>query len=139
MTTPPAAVRSAATSHTLTGTWRSELGSELELHNTDGFLSGRYRSAVGTVQASRPLIGFCTPPTGTGTAVLGFVVCWSETGSVTSWTGRYDSDTDRLHLTWVLEGATTPQTAWRATQLGQDQFRRAARPPPARPSAASTN
>lgn len=128
MTTRSAPLIAAATRRTIAGTWRSELGSELELHNTDGFLSGRYLSAVGTLHGSQPLIGFCTPPTGTGTVVLGFVVRWSDTGSVTSWTGRYDAATDELHMTWVLEAATMPATAWRSTQLGQDQFRRSVSP-----------
>jgi hypothetical protein len=110
--------------HTVVGSWRSELGSELELHNTDGFLTGRYASAVGTVHDPQPLIGFCTPPSGRGTVVVGFVVRWPATGSLTTWTGRYDSDTDRMNMTWVLESATPSPTAWRATHLGQDEYRR---------------
>lgn len=133
MATRPTPARVAPLRRTVAGTWRSELGSEVELHVTDGFLSGRYRSAVGTVQQSQSLIGFCTPPTATGTVVLGFVVCWADTGSVTTWTGSYDRLSDRLHLTWLLEAAATPETGWRSTTLGQDVFERTGSPPaPAR-------
>lgn len=113
--------------HSVVGNWYSELGSELELHNTDGFLTGRYTSAVGSVRDPEPLIGFCTPPSGTGTVVVGFVVRWPVTRSLTTWAGRYDSDTDRLSMTWVLESATPSPTAWRSTQLGQDQYHRSGR------------
>lgn len=126
MATHPAPARTQPVRSSIAGTWRNELGSELELHDTDGFLSGRYRSAVGTVRDARPLIGICTPPTGTGPVVLAFVVCWSDSGSVTSWTGRYDIDEDALHMTWILQAATAPETAWSSTQLGQDEFRRVA-------------
>ena len=115
----------ARTKSTVAGTWHSELGSELELHNTDGFLTGRYTSAVGSVRDPEPLLGFCTPPSGAGTVVVGFVVRWPVTGSLTTWAGRYDSETDELSMTWVLESVTPSSSAWRATQLGQDQYRRA--------------
>ncbi|MDA8310478.1 MAG: avidin/streptavidin family protein [Actinomycetota bacterium] len=128
MTTRSAPLCGAPARRSIVGTWRSELGSELELHDTDGFLSGRYLSAVGASRRSQPLIGFCTPPSGEGAVVLGFVVRWSDTGSVTSWTGRYDTGTDELHLTWVLAAASGPTTAWRSTELGQDRFRRTVAP-----------
>jgi hypothetical protein len=106
------------------GTWRSELGSELELHNVDGFLTGRFTSAVGTVRVAQPLIGLCTPSTGVGSVALGFVVRWADTMSLTSWTGRYESEGDDLNLTWVLEATAAAATRWRSTHVGQDRFHR---------------
>lgn len=125
MTTRSAEPRSVPGLRTLGGRWTSELGSELELHDTDGFLSGRYTSAVGLVRRSEPLIGFCTPPSGAGIVVLAFVVRWPGTGSVTSWTARYDSERDILEATWLLEAAAPSEAAWRSMQLGHDVFRRA--------------
>ena len=110
--------------HTVEGSWRSELGSQLELHNTEGFLTGRDISAVGSDRCPQALFGQCTQPMSTGTVILGFVVCWTGSSSLTTWTGRYDGATDRLNLHWVLETATHPPTAWRSTQLGQDTFYR---------------
>lgn len=125
VTTNSADIRPFVRLRTLGGRWTNELGSELELHNTDGFLSGRYHSTVGTAQHAEPLVGFCTPLTGTGIVAFGFVVRWDEAGSVTTWTGRYDGDTDRLQTTWVLESTSPSETSWRSLQLGQDVFRRA--------------
>lgn len=121
---PRAARREPVRLHTrtVTGNWTSELGSRLELHCSDGLLTGHYSSAVGATRAPRPLIGFATPPSGSDAAVLGFVVPWSGIGSVTTWTGRYDRPTDRIFATWVLQSRHSPSTAWAATQIGQDVF-----------------
>lgn len=115
-------LRDRLVTRTITGTWTSELGSRLELHCADGILTGRYSSAVGAMHDARPLIGFATPPSGDDAAVLGFVVPWSGTGSLTTWTGRYERTTDRILATWVLETRQSPSTIWAATQIGQDVF-----------------
>jgi Avidin family len=128
MTSRSAPAPAARAVPTVVGHWRSDLGSELELHNTDGFLSGRYRSAVGTVRRPEPLIGSCTPPTGRAGAVLAFVVRWTGTGSVTAWTGRHDPRADQLELTWVLENAASSETSWRSTRVGGDVFHRISPP-----------
>ncbi len=125
MTTRAAELRSVPRLRTLGGRWRNDLGSELELHDTDGFLSGRYTSAVGEARRSEPLIGFCTPPSGAAIVVLAFVVRWPGTGSVTSWTARYDGERDSLEAAWLLEAASPSEAAWRSMQLGHDVFRRA--------------
>lgn len=107
----------------LGGTWRNELGSSLHLSSApEGELGGTYRSAVGIDLGTHRLVGLHGPVLADGSVDLGFVVQWPLAGSVGTWTGRYDPMTDRIQAMWVLVSERDPHLAWRATNVGFDQF-----------------
>ncbi|WP_354644741.1 avidin/streptavidin family protein [Kitasatospora camelliae] len=108
------------------GEWFNELGSCLELATDgSGVLSGSFAPGVGPA-GRRALVGrYDTCSTGAG-AVLGWTVAWSsgrgESASVTSWSGQYLPEEERIVAHWLFTTATGVEDAWRATAIGQDVF-----------------
>ncbi|MER7773138.1 avidin/streptavidin family protein [Kitasatospora sp. NPDC096140] len=110
------------------GEWFNELGSCLDLA-TDGAgaLSGTFAPGVGPA-GKRELVGRYDPsPAGAGVA-LGWTVTWSsgqgEDASVTSWSGQYLPEEERIVAHWLFTTASGARDAWRATAVGQDVFGR---------------
>jgi hypothetical protein len=84
-----------------TGRWRNERGSEMVLRQDGNAISGVYVSRVGDEKAlgrEQELTGFATGE------LIGFVVCWSASESLTSWVGRLvRGDANwTLHTVWHL-------------------------------------
>jgi len=106
----------------LAGVWSNQLGSRLLLEvDADGRLSGSMHSSVGGVAGEHPLSGFARS-SGEGRGVIGFVVAWDQTSSVTSWSGHYDLRTGTISVNWLLTGNEFDENEWQATRVGHDHF-----------------
>lgn len=108
----------------ITGAWHNQLGTCMEIKtNEDGFVTGRMHAAVGGVSGEHPLVGYLTAVDETR-GVIGLVVVWRPTNSVTTWSGHYDFDNDVIVTNWLLTGGDFDENEWQATRLGHDVFRR---------------
>lgn len=58
----------------------------------------------------------------------GWTVAWGDehdsAASVTSWSGQYFPDEERIVAGWLFTTVTGPEDAWKATAVGQNTFRR---------------
>lgn len=109
----------------LNGVWSNELDSQMVIEcHLDGTLSGRYQSSVGVEGEEQPLTGYVDTAPENGVAVLGFLVAWPASHSVTVWSGRYDIDEDVITATWLLCGEVDRHNVWRSTLVGCDLFTR---------------
>lgn len=118
----------AASPAAWTGTWRNQLNSTMELHASDGQLTGWYISPVGDAAGKYALSGRyksdVTPTT------LGWTVVWNnaqhDSHSATSWTGQLlTGQPNRLHTTWILVSERpTVSDLWSAAHVGMDVFER---------------
>lgn len=114
------------TAPAVAGMWRNELGSVLRLTGiSGGGLAGTYESAVGEEHGARPLVGFHGAPQADRSIVIGFVVRLPVAGSIATWTGRYDPDSQVIRTTWLLVTESDAADAWSATRVGADEFHRA--------------
>ncbi|XP_063048550.1 avidin-related protein 3-like [Engraulis encrasicolus] len=106
----------------VTGHWRNELGSDMQLTAKDSSLQGWYKTAVGTIQKAA-LTGFVSagvqPPT------VSFSVLWKE-GGCTSWVGQcfvLPTGDCVLKTIWMLRSvAEGPDDNWTSTRVGADTF-----------------
>jgi hypothetical protein len=106
----------------LTGVWRNQLGSVLELRaDPVGRITGSIESKVGGVEGQYPVSGFFESG-GDGDGTLGFVVAWSPTGSVASWCGRYGAASGTITAMWILTEMGEGGNEWQATRVGYDTF-----------------
>lgn len=107
------------------GTWYNELGSRLVLVvDEDGRLSGTFSSGVGNGDEEPPVTGFVDRRPHDGTTVLGFVVGWPATHSVTVWSGQCDLDRQVIETTWLLSGEVGTTEEWHSTLVGHNRFTR---------------
>jgi hypothetical protein len=86
----------------LSGRWRNDRGSEMILRQKDQQILGEYITRIGDDRArdsSAPLVGFATGE------LVGFVVCWPGTASLTSWTGRLFQEQGPQGPVWKLHAA----------------------------------
>ena len=108
----------------LNGIRFNELGFALSLEaSTSGQLSGTFRSGVGDGLGQRPLRGLYSPSPQSGEAVLGFVVVWPSSHSLSSWSGHLHHD-DVITATWLLASSTDASDEWRSMHIGHDRFAR---------------
>jgi avidin family protein len=115
----------------LTGVWVNEHKSIMVIaEDSDGGLTGTYRSLIGRDTRKRPLSGRASSEE-VGKQLLGFTVCFQienpaeGTGhhSLCTWSGwarRKEITTNWLLTTSVLD----PKDEWSSTRLGQDTFER---------------
>lgn len=110
----------------LEGTWRNQLGSRLAVQvDGRGGLHGTYHSEAGLApEAIYRVSGSYDPAPSASTVVVGFVVDWPETHSVTVWSGVYDGSDDTIKATWLMTAEREPAEEWRSTLVGHDVFRR---------------
>jgi hypothetical protein len=111
----------------LSGRWRNQLGSEMDLSiGPDGRISGRFRSAVGTVAATTTyaLAGFARGD------LLAFCVGFDGHG-VAAWVGQHTErqGKERLVLLWQLAHDIPDDREaswlWSGVRAGSDTFTRA--------------
>ncbi len=110
----------------LSGRWRNQLGSLLELEGDgDGGIHGKFCNSVGS-EAGRwqPLRGWYDPSAGQGSNVIGFVVDWTGLHCITAWSGQYRPGTDTISATWTMTTACEADDEWKATVVGHDVFHR---------------
>jgi dimethylaniline monooxygenase (N-oxide forming) len=113
------------------GLWRNERGSEMSLICRDGKVSGFYTTRVGDKRVTErrtALVGAFAGET------IGFVVAWPETGSVTSWAGRYHKEDENgletIHTLWHLVNETVggdtprPSDPWESFRTQASIFRK---------------
>ncbi|MFH8773671.1 avidin/streptavidin family protein [Streptomyces sp. NPDC017958] len=111
------------------GEWYNEFGSKLHLEvDQEGTVSGRYVTAVGHAPGTYLLTGRHDGPTSPGNGIaLGWTVAWrneqGNVGSVTSWSGQFFADPERILSTWLLTRSAMVE-AWESTVVGQDVFTR---------------
>lgn len=117
----------------LSGTWRNQLGSELQLKaDGRGGLQGKYRNAVGQAAGeTSSLVGSYDPSPPRGSTVVAFIVDWTDVHCVTAWSGQYQPQSDTISATWMMTAECDPIDEWRATSVGHDVFRRHDRTPDA--------
>lgn len=109
------------------GTWRNELGSEMQLAvDALGAVTGLYRTGVGAPGAVEefPLVGFATED------LLSFTVNFGIYGSLTSWAGQHtvEAGAEVVKTLWLLaknvKDPDEPANLWGATLTGYNNFRR---------------
>jgi hypothetical protein len=109
------------------GKWYNELGSQMNITVAeDGFLKGRYESAVGDEDKEYEMVGRYD----TKGRSLRWTVTWNNTAhgssnSTTSWSGQYHPDEGNIILTtWLLTNGTCQNMDWSSTHVGTDTFHR---------------
>jgi hypothetical protein len=114
----------------IAGDWFNEFGSHMHLTaDPSGGISGTYTSGTGRAAGQYEVTGRCHPsgPPGRGAAV-GWTVAWHnrqrDPDSVTSWSGQYFEDRERIFATWLLTRPSSAADVWEATAVGQDVFTR---------------
>lgn len=111
----------------LNGVWRNQLGTVLRLRSSaGGRLEGWLESPVGGAEGAHPLTGFSE--SGGQGEVLGFVVAFEETRSVTSWSGRRRATDGTISAVWILSEQSEVANEWQATRIGYDTFVRVTDP-----------
>lgn len=109
---------------TISGWWHNELGTRLDLQaNEDGSVTGWIDSEVGGVTGVHPIVGFVSPSVGRR-GVIGFVVSWGETRSMTTWAGHYDLEAGVITTNWLLTAADFDANEWQSTRVGHDTYHR---------------
>jgi hypothetical protein len=95
-----------------------------------GNLTGLYNSAVGNATDYYALTGRydMSPPSGGGVS-LGWTVTYRNdflnAHSTATWSGQYFVGGVETILTqWLLTTSTTPNSVWRSTNIGHDEFTR---------------
>ncbi|MET8942770.1 avidin/streptavidin family protein [Streptomyces sp. NPDC004542] len=112
------------------GEWYNEFGSQMRLEaDPHGSVSGEYVTAVGHAPGTYLLTGRHDGPTGPGHgSALGWTVAWrndhGNLGSVTSWSGQFMTDPERVLTTWLLTRSAPTAETWESTVVGQDVFTR---------------
>ena len=104
------------------GTWHNQLGSWMELRESDdGRIEGTMESPVGGALGKQPLTGYVAHFSD-GRGVIGFVVAWHPTRSITTWSGHHDADV--ISANWLLTGGDFGENEWQSTRVGHDVFHR---------------
>lgn len=119
------AARGAIAQSLSPGSWKNELGSVLTIANvgTNGQLAGTYVTGVGCDAGQpQPVTGWYYDGGRGGGGAISFSVTWSGCGSVTSWSGQYDSTTKNFQALWHLVIAGPPK--WDGIYAGVDTFTR---------------
>lgn len=110
------------------GTWRNDLGSEMELSVAGSDLSGVYRTNVGKPEPTEEfaLVGFVTGD------VITFTANFGKYGSLSAWAGQHtEPEPGRSaikalwHLARRVGDASEPQELWSAVVAGANTFSRA--------------
>ncbi len=109
---------------TLEGCWHNQLGTRLAIAaDAEGVVTGEIRSEVGGVEGDQAVRGYVAPwPAPRG--VIGLVVRWEGTHSVTTWSGHFDLEHGVISANWLLTSADFGQNEWQATRTGSDTFHR---------------
>ena len=115
----------------LTGVWLNEHKSIMVIdENSDGSLTGMFRSLVGRDTGKRPLSGRASSEE-SAKQLLGFTVCFhinnptEATGhySLCSWSGWARDEEITTH--WLLTTSfLDPADEWSSTRVGQDHFKK---------------
>ena len=117
----------------LSGIWYNELGSTMVLNaDVSGRLSGKYKSAVGNAEDFYVLTGRydVNAPSDKG-ASLAWTVAYNNSfrnaHSTAGWSGQYFDDLEgeeKILTHWLLTSSSTPESVWRATNIGTNTFTR---------------
>jgi len=115
---------------TLTGLWRNELGSLMNLTANGGNLTGQYNSAKGNASYWYNLVGLYDPsPAPDNGTSLSWTVQWNNTAhgnshSNTAWNGQFQANgsTPYIRAMWFLSTGTTPADEWGSIRTGLDMF-----------------
>ncbi|KAL3855502.1 hypothetical protein ACJMK2_014709 [Sinanodonta woodiana] len=114
----------------ISGKWKNQLGSIMEISCQDGSLSGKYSSAVGVAVGFYKLLGqYNIVGANNNDCVVGFSVAWNNdvmgnSNSTTSWTGIHYASEGMIHTHWILVRYMEPNKLWTATMVGHDVLKR---------------
>lgn len=123
----------------IAGAWHNELGSKMLLTPDGSSLRGIYETEVGDAKGIYNLLGgiFSSDTQDPKVQAVGFVVAWvnehKTSNSVTSWSGQYHVDEDKIFTQWLLTMGTSSGNEWESTLIYHDVFTRI--PPTAEQSA----
>jgi len=100
------------------GTWVNELGSEVELVQTGGMLSGTYESAVssGNTTTTGDLQGYVDGD------LISFVVHWRNFQAITAWVGQLDKNGATMNTLWQMTKQVDIGDEWASINAGADYF-----------------
>jgi Avidin family len=100
------------------GTWVNELGSEVELVQTDDVLSGTYKSAVssGHTTTSGDLQGYVDGD------LISFVVHWRKFQAITAWVGQLEKNGATMKTLWQMTKQVDAGDEWASINAGADYF-----------------
>jgi len=101
-----------------TGTWKNELGSEMEITQSGFELAGEYRSAVSSSgsQAKGQLKGYANGD------LISVVVHWNDFQAITAWVGQLDKAQTTLNTLWQMTKQVDPGDEWASINAGADYF-----------------
>lgn len=110
--------------NTISGTWKNDLDSIMNLMVKESDLTGFYQSKVGNVTDRYLLTGrIINYDDG---SLLSFSVSWNNTFrnsfSVTSWSGQYFKDDNKIHTTWILTRRSSLKDKWNSQNIGSNTF-----------------
>ncbi|XP_062603167.1 streptavidin-V2-like [Saccostrea cucullata] len=109
----------------LSGKWKNQLKSEMEIICKDGTISGKYTSAVGQASKEYDLMGRYTQVNDKD-YMLGWSVAWKnkyqDAKSVTSWTGVFYAAEGVIRTQWILGRFEDPDDFWETFITNQDTF-----------------
>lgn len=124
------AFRKGSHSMGIEGEWYNELGSMLQISQSDSVISGTYHTAVGDAQGIYVLSGLINIDPAPGGQAVGWTVVWTNdfgtSHSVTTWSGQYQvvQGEEQILTFWLLTSEQLPNNDWQATNIGQDTFTR---------------
>jgi hypothetical protein len=100
------------------GTWVNELGSEVELVQTNDVLSGTYKSAVssGHTTTSGDLQGYVDG------GLISFVVHWRKFQAITAWVGQLEKNGATMKTLWQMTEQVDAGDEWASINAGADYF-----------------
>lgn len=110
-----------------TGSWKNQNHSSLELHVTDGLVSGRFESGVGD---DGDILWEEVRGRALGDLIT-FHVVYERYGTVVAWVGQHteENGVEKLKCHWLhatnVENEQEKEWMWYSNRLGSDEFRRA--------------
>lgn len=108
------------------GRWRNQMNSIMDLTVHGNTVTGTYNSASSS--GGPPVQGAITGVTAGD--LIAFTVLWTQSGSITSWTGQLvdEAGVETLRTLWHLvtnvPDANEPDKFWMSTWAGADEFTR---------------
>lgn len=114
----------------ISGKWKNQMGSILDISCENGYLNGKYSSAVGNANGLYEILGrYNMVGANNQDCVAGFSVAWNNdimgnSNSTTSWTGIHYASEGVIHTHWILVRYMEPNKLWAASMVGHDDFER---------------
>lgn len=110
----------------ISGRYKNELGSEMEIKVINNEINGFYISKVGNATDRYLLVGRINFENEISSTLFTFSVSWNNqygnSNSVTSWSGQYYKDENKLYTTWILTRRCLLKDRWSSQNVGSNIF-----------------